>query len=60
MVKSSSRIVIVNVNPGGVVHEPNCRWLTGAFNTGGLSSGSYREMRADRVPPGKRHCSYCG
>jgi len=55
----SRRIVAVNVNPGGMVHEPHCRWLTGAFGTGELDAASYQLMRADDVPAGKRHCSYC-
>jgi hypothetical protein len=56
---SSTRAVIVNMNPRGKVHETSCRWLTGAINSGGLNQASYKTMPANQVPSGKKHCSHC-
>lgn len=53
-----TRTVIVNVNAGGKVHELTCRWLIGALNSG-LNASSYKKMRADTVPAGKKHCLHC-
>jgi hypothetical protein len=54
-----TRTVVVNVNPRGMVHEPSCRWLIAALNAGGLNEASYKQMPANAVPPGKKHCSRC-
>lgn len=55
----ATRIVVVNMNPRGVVHESTCRWLLGVGNAGGLVRTNYIHMRADHVPVNKRHCSHC-
>jgi hypothetical protein len=54
-----NRRVIVNTNRRGMVHEPTCRWLIGALNAGSLNHDSYQDMRADKVPADKAHCSHC-
>ena len=59
VVSEATRIVVVNTNPRGMVHEPTCRWLMGALNSGGLRQESYVRMPANLVPPGKKHCSRC-
>ena len=59
LVSKATRIVVVNTNPGGMVHEPTCRWLMGALKSGGLRQESYLRMPANLVPPEKKHCSRC-
>jgi hypothetical protein len=46
------------MNPGGMVHEQDCRWLHGAW-AGSLSQSSYKLMPANQAPAGKKHCSRC-
>ena len=54
------RIVTVNTNRRGMIHEPTCKWLAGALSGGSWGTHSpYVDMRADRVPSNKSHCSHC-
>lgn len=53
------RVVEVNVNPRGMVHELTCRWLLGALDSGGLNPASYTTMPANQVPSGTKNCWRC-
>jgi hypothetical protein len=57
--RPATRMVEVNMTPGGRVHESGCKWLTSALANGRTYEASYRTMPANQVPAGKKHCSHC-
>ena len=57
--RPGTRLVEVNMNPGGRVHEIGCRWVQGALTNDRTDPTSYKTIPANQVPAGKKHCSYC-
>jgi hypothetical protein len=56
---NGTRLVWVNTNPRGRVHELDCRWLAAVLNKRS-DARPYEQMPANQEPAKSRtHCRHC-